>query len=217
MNEQIHEELIKFEDELIKLDSAVKHIIQAGDFSSATITSITELMLKFDENLKKTDNLIKNYLQTSKDDYSSILDNFSDKTSEVKTKLEETSTLANNILTDLNLTLKEIKDYYDELKRINFPSRLDKIDSNISSIILTVQNVQTRIESVEKNINKEIDRIKVDVISRIDKTDEKLNFVLSEIESKFLLLNKENKSLKYLIAGLLILMLAVIYFIIFGI
>ena len=217
MDEQIHEELIKFEDELIKLDTAVKHIIQAGDFSSTTITSMTELMLKFDENLKKTDNLIKNYLQTSRDDYSSILDEFSSNTGDIKEKLEETSTLANNIFADLKLILQEIKDYYDEFKRINFPSRLDKIDSNISSINLTVQNVQTRIESVEKNINKEIDRIKVDLVNKIDKTDEKLNFVLSEIESKFALLNKENKVLKYLIIGSLILILAAIYFIVFGI
>lgn len=217
MNEQIHEELIKFEEELIKLDAAVKHIMQAGDFSSATVNSMAELLLKFDENLKLIDDLIKEYLEKSRDDYSGILDDFSKNTDELNSKLLETSTLASSIFNELKKLVQEIKDYYDEIKRINFPARLDKIDANISSINLTVQNVQTRIESVEKSINREIERIKIDLINRMDKTDEKVNLILSEIETKFSLLSKENKILKYLTIGLIILLIVAIYFIIFGI
>lgn len=45
----------------------------------------------------------------------------------------------------------------DKLDKVDFPTRLDKIDATISNISAAIQNVQSRFESMERNIKDSID------------------------------------------------------------
>lgn len=53
----------------------------------------------------------------------------------------------------INEALKKNKDFLQEL---NLPTRMDKLDANISGILSAVQNTQARLDTVERNLGDKI-------------------------------------------------------------
>ncbi|MEK7254168.1 MAG: hypothetical protein AAB316_05445 [Bacteroidota bacterium] len=43
-----------------------------------------------------------------------------------------------------------------KINSIDFPQRLDKLDANVSAINIGIQNIQTRLENIERNLKDEI-------------------------------------------------------------
>jgi chromosome segregation ATPase len=72
----------------------------------------------------------------------SLLTELKDKAKHLSQVIEETKKLE-----------KAINDYFGELKKINFPERLDKIDNQISSINIGVGNLQTAIQNTQTKID----------------------------------------------------------------
>ena len=65
-----------------------------------------------------------------------------------------------------------------KIDKIDFPSRLDKMDSTVASINQNIGNLQSRLESVERNL---IDNIKSSYKSLIDDVENKHNYLLNRL------------------------------------
>lgn len=50
-----------------------------------------------------------------------------------------------------------VQAFYERVDKINFPERLDKLDANVAGIMAAMQAVQSRLDTVERNI---IDRLR---------------------------------------------------------
>jgi len=126
MNENIHQELIKLQDELSRLKSAVDHIDQAKEAS-----------------LTATDDAESDVLMTTKvsEDYK-------------------------------NLAMKS-EELVQEIDSIDFPARLDKLDANIAGINAGVQNINSRGDSLERNLSDIIN-------SGVKELDIKLNTIIKD-------------------------------------
>jgi len=142
MNENIHQELIKLQDELSRLKNAVEHIDEAKEASKNVINSA------------------ENFLLTSK-------------------KIGE----------DYEILAKKTELLVKEIDSIDFPERLNKIESNIAGINAGVQNVFSRIESVERNL---MDKISF-IIGGLEKLEEKLAKIKICQDNMFVYYRKVNK------------------------
>jgi 5-bromo-4-chloroindolyl phosphate hydrolysis protein len=112
---------------------------------------------------------------------------------------------------------KEVKDLLDEYKflsseteklvnkidKVDFPTRLDKLDATVSSISQGLQNTQTRIGDLERNIKDDLQAKTKDIISKVDSTESNLKQRIENFEkvtaTQFEKQSKENKLLKILL------------------
>ena len=62
----------------------------------------------------------------------------------------------------------------EKIDKIDFPSRLDKLDSTVSSINQNISNTQARIESIERNLKDDFES-KIGLIqNKLEKTQNKI-------------------------------------------
>jgi hypothetical protein len=78
------------------------------------------------------------------------------------------------------------------LNSVNFPARLDKLDTTVSSINQGLQNTQTRIGDLERNVKDDILSKNKELTSRIEKFQKSFS-------EKFQKQSEENKILKILL------------------
>ncbi len=171
MNELINEELVKLEDELSKLDSVVKQISRAEEVSEEIITAAKTLTSKLETILSSLNNSLDDFIQDEKLQFDANMKIFSDRVNLIKNEIYELTQKYKDQANRVDELILNLKTYIDDLKDINFPQRLDKIDVNITSIVQATQNVQSRIESLESNIKKDIENVDKK-ISRLDNLTE---------------------------------------------
>ncbi len=109
MNESIHSELLKLQDELQTLDKAAKHIAKAEETATSAAKSTEALQ-------------------------------------------QETST----ILEGFRELRPKTQHLIEHIDKIDFPSRLEKLDLSVGGINQGVQNALMRIETLERNVKDEI-------------------------------------------------------------
>ena len=136
MKENIHQELIKLQDELTKLKNAVDHIDQAKE-ASRTSTHAAENVVSMTTKISK--------------DYE-----------------------------DLAIKSEEL---VQEIDSIDFPVRLDKIDASIAGINAGVQNINSRVDSLERNLSDRINSAvkELDVRLKMINENQVKNFKLTKI------------------------------------
>lgn len=103
----------------------------------------------------------------------------------------------NNKLTESNTKLIE------KIDKVDFPSRLDKVDATVSSINQGLQNTQSRLGDLERNIKDDNIAKTKEVVSSVDQV-KNLTKQLSEsifqlINQKFEAQRKANKQIKILV------------------
>lgn len=76
-----------------------------------------------------------------------------------------------------------------KIDKVDFPSRLDKIDSTVSTINQNISNLQARIESFERNVKDEIKARSKDILQECDRNTKNL-LGKTEQNSKDLKLNR---------------------------
>ncbi|MCB9210923.1 MAG: hypothetical protein H6609_16270 [Ignavibacteriales bacterium] len=81
---------------------------------------------------------------------------------------------------------KLIEDLIKKIDKVDFPSRLDKIDTVIATINQNISNLQSRLDSIESNIKDEVKQNTFNILTFVEKTFNK-NEVLSNR-----ILKKEN-------------------------
>lgn len=147
-SQQVIEKLEKLQAELETVSVAVKHIDEAAKVAKTAadiLKKIPELLAELksveEKHRKDLQKDLKEKIYAIEKQLQSLLTELKDKAKQLSQVIEETKKLE-----------KSITDYFAELRKINFPERLDKIDNQISSINIGVGNLQTSIQrSQEKN------------------------------------------------------------------
>jgi len=220
MSQNIHTHLEKLKTELNKLEPAVKHLQQADENATALISAISTIHKEYSMHLQGIEKLL---VDSNKDHHKQISKDILDSTN----KLND---LGEKITKSFKSVEKEVKDLLDEYKflsseteklvtkidKVDFPTRLDKLDSTVSSINQGLQNTQTRIGDLERNIKDDIQAKAKDVISKVDSAEINLKQRIENFEkvtaSQFEKQSKENKLLKILLFVSIGLMVGVIVF-----
>jgi len=152
-SEKVLQSLETLHRELEKLSPAIKHVETAQKIAE-TVKDIPHKHLELIKSVKQTDEDFKKDLKEQlKNEASKI----SVEVNKILLSFKDTQGLLKGEIIDLEKLKKTIKDFHVQIVRINFPERLDKIDANISGIMAAVQAVQSRLDSLERNIT---DRLK---------------------------------------------------------
>ncbi len=158
MSQDIHTHLQKLKTELTKLEPAVKHLQKADENATTLISAVNNIHKEYSKHLQAIEKLI---VDSNKEHHKQISKDIQDST----TKLND---LGEKITNSFKSAEKEVKDLLDEYKflsteteklvtkidNVDFPTRLDKLYSTVSSINRGLQNTQQRIADSEKEITK---------------------------------------------------------------
>lgn len=149
-SQQVIEKLEKLQTELETVSIAVKHIDEAAKVAKTAadiLKKIPELLAELksveEKHRKDLQKDLKEKIDAIEKQLQSLLTELKDKAKQLSQVIEETKKLE-----------KSITDYFAELRKINFPERLDKIDNQISSINIGVGNLQTSIQRSQEKIEK---------------------------------------------------------------
>lgn len=219
MNKDIHTHLEKLKAELDKLEPAVKHLQKADENATALMTALTNVHEEYRKHLQ---NIEKSLLDSNVKHQGQITEEIQDSTRKINVAAEELS----KSNTALERKIEELLSEYAGLSEstssligkidsIDFPSRLDKLDATVSSINQGLQNTQSRIGDLERNIKDDILAKTKDIIAKTDTSEKSLQQRLDSYEkitkTHLEKLSNENKLLKILlfisiglIAGLII-------------
>ena len=152
-SEKVLQSLEALHRELDKLSPAIEHVHTAQKIAE-TVKDIPSKHLELIKSVKKTDEEFKNELsQQLKKEAGKI----TVEVNQIIQSFKDTQGLLKGEIIDLEKLKKTIKDFHVEIMRINFPERLDKMDANIAGIMAAAQAVQSRLDSLERNIT---DRLK---------------------------------------------------------
>lgn len=85
---------------------------------------------------------------------------------------------------------------------LNLPVRMDKLDANIAGILSAIQNVQGRIESVERNISDKLKESAEKQVASITNFHEKVNQSISDVQNEIVSYAMKQKTNTYITWGL---------------
>jgi chromosome segregation ATPase len=145
--------LEKLKTELSEIEPAIRHIELAAKVAS-TVKDIPRRHLELLAELKKADVLHKSELKTA---FGSELSHLTGESRKIAQSTAELQQGIQSELETLAAVRESVKTFHDRVERINFPERLDKLDTTVSGIMLAIQSVQQRLESIERNV---LDRLK---------------------------------------------------------
>jgi hypothetical protein len=142
--------------EIEKLEPAIKHI-EAAELVTKTVKEIPQKHVDLLTEVKALDTTFKESLKRI------FTEELNELTKENKVLFENTRKIQNEILSEIDILrgfVSEVKILHDQIVRINFPERLDKLDANVAGIISMVQAIQGRLDIVERNISDKIRDLK---------------------------------------------------------
>ena len=200
--------------ELEKLEPAIKHVEMAQEVTQM-VKSIPTKHVDLLKEIKEKDGNHKKELEELFSKELNLL------TAEFKKLGKETEEIQKQTKEEqkyLSELREKAQQLYKAIESVNFPDRLDKIDNNVSGIIVSVQNIQGRLDLVERNINDKIndlnERIKSlikEVNSNIIEKTNKINNAISVVEEKINESEKNQKTRAYITWLLLIAIMVMIY------
>jgi ABC-type transporter Mla subunit MlaD len=181
MNEEIQKALLDLEASLNSLDDAADIIKKSEEASFELIKNVSDLITNVKAQLDSFKTSMDKWASVLKLDSEKILSNYRD----VSKNHEK---IINEFLDNYNQLASETNKLVKYLNSVNFPARLDKIDSTIASISNGFQILQTQIADTKRELNKELDELvkKVDVVSNaIQMIDNKLDKISEKNEEHF--------------------------------
>lgn len=207
MNQDIHSHLEKLKVELNKLEPAVKHLQKADENATALISAVSTIHKEYSKHLQAIEKLL---VDSNKEHHRQISKDIQDST----TKLND---LGEKITKSFKSVEKEVKDLLDEYKflsseteklvnkidKVDFPTRLDKLDATVSSINQGLQNTQQRLGDIERNIKDDLTAKQKELTSRIESAENATKQRIDNSEKEFIKMfekvSKENNLLKILL------------------
>ncbi len=207
MNQDIHSHLEKLKVELNKLEPAIKHLQTADENVTALINAVSTIHNEYSKHLQAIEKLL---VDSNNDHHKQISKDIQDSTNRWK-DLDE------NITKSFKEVEKEVKDFLEEYKflsleteklvnkidKVDFPARLDKLDSTVSSINLGMQNTQQRLGDIERNIKDDLTAKQKELTARIESIENVTKQRIEHSEKEFLKMFekvlKENNIFKILL------------------
>jgi CHASE3 domain sensor protein len=100
------------------------------------------------------------------------------------TELKDKAKQLSQVIEETKKLEKAINDYIVELRKINFPERLDKIDNQISSINIGVGNLHTFIQRSQEKIEKGFDETTQNLRSGFTSTNDNIKNSQEKVTSE---------------------------------
>jgi hypothetical protein len=139
--------------EIDKLQPAIRHV-EAAVTLTQTLEKLPEKHVEFLDALKDSDKTHKDEIEIV---FKERLDTVTAATELLQKAIDDTQKQISTQITQNEALVAGITDYFTLIKQINFPERLDKLDSTVAGIMAAVQAVQSRLDNLERNI---VDNIK---------------------------------------------------------
>lgn len=160
MNQDIHSHLEKLKTELNKLEPAVMHLQKADENATALIASLANIHKEYTKHLQN----IEKSLSDANDKYQKQL------TKEIQDSTKKVTDAAEQLSKSNTTFEKQIKTFlmdYEELAQaatkliekidgVDFPTRLDKLDVSVSAINQGLQNTQTKLENLGRDLKDDL-------------------------------------------------------------
>jgi len=176
MNEKLQNALIELESSLKDIDSAVKMLEETKGSAKAVLVKSVELITDVRDSHDKFVNSLENWYSQLDQSTRVLFHNYEDVWKNHNKNVE-----------DLIAEYKELSSKTGELVKylnsVNFPARLDKIDSTIASISTSIQNLSGQLIDVKRDItDKMVDQI-AKINEKIDKYEaaNKTRFIITSI------------------------------------
>jgi len=141
--------------EIEKLEPAIKHVETAQQVTQA-VKEIPQKHVELLQEVKSNDLKHKDELKNL------FLKELSEFTEENKKLQITTSELQQQVRQELEALakLKEtVRSFHERVEKINFPERLDKVDTNIIGIIDSIKSIRMDLNNVERNIINKLNEI----------------------------------------------------------
>jgi hypothetical protein len=196
MNEKINNELIKIQDELTALDSAVKQIEKAESIASSVIKTITELQGKYSNHLDFIQKQVDSAITQSTGQAQGLVKDLSDK---YTNQLQEVSGIFENYHKETVLTQNQNNDL---IKRT-----LDKTDSQIYQISSShnkqIEEVHTLLQNYLElaqstaKLNEEVQKINFPTrLGNLENAAIQLNQVQVQLKTDFQSFETKNEEIQ---------------------
>lgn len=220
MNQDIHTHLEKLKTELNKLEPAVKHLQKADENATALISSLSNFHKEFSKHLQ---NIEKSLSDANEKHQKQLTKEIQESTKKINDATELLSKSNSAFEKQIKYLLSEYSGLGDataalikKIESVDFPKRFDKLDATVSSINQGLQNTQTRIGDLERNIKDDLQTKTKDVILKVESTESNLKQRIENFEkvtaSQFEKQSKESKLLKILLFVSIVLMVGLIVF-----
>lgn len=169
-SQQVIEKLQDTQRELDKIKSAVEHIQDAA----AVVQKASHVVLEVQK-------LIKELQSIEKDHRFDLIKILKERIGEIERQIEASVKELDKgvkqlgqLIIEVALLEKNISKYFEDIKKINFPERLDKIDNQISSINIGIQNLQGDVRRLQDKIELGFSETKQIVNHGFSKTNENI-------------------------------------------
>ncbi len=154
---KIHQELLKLQNELSAMDSAVKQIKKMAETGETIATTAKTLQDNYKEHLQNLEKLIDERIKEQTKKLETVSSKFNGQIESLKTealaKFDEPINKVNLLNTSIASQIETIYKLTEKLDNVDFPIRLDKIDANIAGIMAAIQSTQSRLDNVERNLS----------------------------------------------------------------
>ena len=154
-SQQVIEKLENLQSKLETVSGAIKHI----DEASKVAKSASDILKKIPELLAELKIVEEEHRNDLHKDLKEKIDVIEKQLQLLLAELQDQAKQLSQVIEETRRLEKSISDYFAELKKINFPERLDKIDNQISSINIGVGNLQTSIQRSQEKIEKGFEEI----------------------------------------------------------
>ena len=146
---EINESLSTLENELTKLKSATDEIEKAREVAQSSILESKDVLAQTMTDLESQISAFSTQVQAYKQLSEELLSGAHENNEKV---IKETK-----ILHEASLALdKDVERLMEKIDKIDFPARLDKLDTAVTGINTAIQNLFGRFETVERNLKDEL-------------------------------------------------------------
>lgn len=142
--------------EIEKLEPAIKHVETAQQVTQ-TVKAIPQKHVELLQEVKSNDAKHKEELKAL---FAKELSGFTEENKKLQkttTEIQQQVKLEQEALTKLK---EKVQSFYERVEKINFPERLDKVDTNIFGITDSIKSIQMNLNNVERNITNKLHEIK---------------------------------------------------------
>jgi len=191
MNEKINKELVKIQDELSALDTAVKQIEKAETIASGVIKSIDQLQGKYSNHLEFLQKQVSELIVKNEKQLEKLFEN-------VKEQSEEGEKQSNERLNELSDNLKkqaeEISDTFSQYHKKTVATQ----NENNALIKKTLEKTDSQIYQISASHNKQIDDVNELIKKYLDlaQSTAELNEEIKQIDFPVRLKNLESAAIQ---------------------
>lgn len=150
MEDKLLEILDLLEKDLKDIDSAVKHITTSKEAAQSVVKSNEEFSQSIREHLKSLHRDLKELSVSLKGETDKVISNWNELSSK---------------LADLTERLTKLTQYFES---VNFPARLDKLDTSIATLQQGIQANQTLLNDIYRQIENRFEKSK-EILSGLEK------------------------------------------------